>query len=433
MRAEKIVDELRPDGRVAVVGLGYVGLPLATALAAAGVTVIGYDTDDSRIAELSNGQIELLGPLESSRLVDARLTLTSDVSQMKGCATFIVAVQTPLTAQAAPDLSALLAACEDVAAMLSAGALVVIESTVYPGVTRTKCLPVLQRHGFHCGRDFYLAYAPERISPGDPPEVIGGIRRIVGGYDEVSLNRAIGLYGRIVSTDIYPAASIEIAEMAKVVENGQRDVNIAFVNEVAKACQALGLDSGEVLDACATKWNFHRYKPGLVGGHCIAVDPYYLHYIAAVNGVDMGVGSEARSLNDSMAQYVADRVLALTSNVSGPRVGVLGFSYKGGVGDIRHTGVASMIRRLSDCGAWVQAYDPLVDKAAAKDMYGVALAQVDDELANLDALVVAVAHPQFDDDMLERCASRVKREGVIVDITGTAPQAVLEQRRSWRL
>jgi UDP-N-acetyl-D-galactosamine dehydrogenase len=405
------------DDHVAVVGLGYVGRPLALALAGSGASVVGYDRDPARVADLS-GRCPAID-------------ITADRTGMRGCDAFVIAVQTPVSADRRPDLSALLAACADVGAVLRPGGLVVIESTVHPGVTRRECVPVLESHGLRCGRDFHLAYAPERLSPGDPPDMVGGVRRIVGGFDDTSLTRAIRLYRRIGSVDLHPVASIEVAEMAKVVENAQRDVNVAFVNEIARACAGLDLDSREVLDACATKWNFHRYQPGLVGGHCIAVDPYYLEHVAQAAGIRLPIVSSARAVNDSMAAFVADRLLDLLRLDRPPRVGVLGFSYKAGVDDIRNTGVATLVQRLVERDATVLAHDPVVSELAVKEAYQVVLVGLG-ALEELDALVVAVAHPQFG-PVLAGCGRRVSPEGIVVDLTGTVSRQELCGRRAWFL
>jgi UDP-N-acetyl-D-galactosamine dehydrogenase len=382
--------------KLAVIGLGYVGLPVAVAFARHGADVTGFDIDATRIAELKAG-------CDRTREVDAgdlrypSLHLSCDPAALAAADFYIVTVPTPIDNARRPDLSALLAASRTVGKALKQGDIVVYESTVYPGATEEDCVPVLeQASGLTAGRDFTVGYSPERINPGDKAHRFETIKKVVAGQDARTLDIVSAVYGSVVTAGLHKAPSIKVAEAAKVIENSQRDLNIAFMNELSAIFHLLGIDTKDVLAAAATKWNFLNFTPGLVGGHCIGVDPYYLTYRAQKAGYHPDVILAGRRINDAVSVRVARECMKRLHRAGSRtgRVTVLGLTFKENVVDIRNSQVVEMIREFGEFGIDVQVHDPVADKAAAAHEYGIAL-KADGELLPADAVVVAVAHDAY--------------------------------------
>ena len=396
--------------KIAVIGLGYVGLPLLVALARHH-DVTGFDIDERRIAEL-NGGLDRTGEFDQLELKAIASNLTSDSEAIAGHDIYIVTVPTPVDAAMEPDLSAVRGASETIGRRLRRGAVVVYESTVYPGVTEEICGPILaQESGLECGRDFFLGYSPERINPGDRSHTIERITKVVAGQTEAVAQRLAGLYGSVNGGDVFVAASIRTAEAAKVIENAQRDINIAFVNEVAKIFGHIGLSMHDVLAASRTKWNFLDFTPGLVGGHCIGVDPYWLAHAARQAGLDPEVVLAGRRMNDSMASYVAEQVHAKLAR--GSEILVLGLTFKENVPDLRNSKVVDLVQQLAALGHHVSVFDPIADSNEARDLYGIEL--VAQPGSGYDCVVAAVAHLPFTKLSV---GSLVKETGLIADIKG---------------
>ncbi len=414
--------------KIAVVGLGYVGLPLAVALAAKH-SVVGFDIDTQRVASLKQGN-DVTHEISADQLNAASgLTITSDASDMKGCDIFIVTVPTPIDDANRPDFTALLNACSLVGPNLSKGNIVVFESTVYPGVTEEICGPELERFsGLNAGVDFKLGYSPERINPGDKDRPIHKIMKVVAGGDAQTLDKLADLYGSIIEAGIHRASSIKVAEAAKVIENTQRDVNIALMNEISKIFDRIGIRTSEVLEAAGTKWNFLKFHPGLVGGHCIGVDPYYLTAKAEQLGYHPQVILSGRRINDGMGAYVAQRVVKLLARRDQPihnaRVGILGFTFKENVPDIRNSKVVDIYKELLAFGVEPMVHDPVADAETVEKAYGVKLHDLE-ELSNLSALIVAVAHDQFSDLDGARINEMLAADGVVIDVRSKVDPASL--------
>jgi UDP-N-acetyl-D-galactosamine dehydrogenase len=382
--------------KIAVSGLGYVGLPVAVAFARSGAPVIGYDLSGERIAELRGGR-DRTGEVDPADLAKANLRFTSEAADLAAADFFIVAVPTPIDAALKPDLTALLAASETVGRALRTGSIVVYESTVYPGATEEDCLPVLESaSGLRGGHDFTVGYSPERINPGDRAHRFESIAKVVAGQDAATLDIVAEVYGAVVTAGIHRAPSIKVAEAAKVIENTQRDLNIAFMNELSAIFQQLGIDTGDVLAAARTKWNFLPFTPGLVGGHCIGVDPYYLTHRAERTGYHPQVILAGRQINDGVGQRIANECLRLLKRdgQAAPRVTVLGLTFKENVPDIRNSKVVDIVRELQSAGVTVQVHDPLANAADAEREYGIALLDETD-LAPADAVILAVAHDAY--------------------------------------
>jgi UDP-N-acetyl-D-galactosamine dehydrogenase len=382
--------------KIAVIGLGYVGLPVAAAFARAGSEVIGFDIDATRVRELRAGQ-DRTREVETADLKRATLDLTSDKAALKGGDFFIVTVPTPIDAANRPDLSAMLEASRMVGTVLKRGDIVVYESTVYPGAVEEDCVPILERaSGLKAGADFDVGYSPERINPGDKKHRFETITKVVSAQNARALDIVADVYGSVVTAGIHRAPSIKVAEAAKVIENTQRDLNIAFMNELSLIFQALGVDTGDVLAAAATKWNFLPFQPGLVGGHCIGVDPYYLTYRAEKAGYHPEVILAGRRINDEMGREIARECIRGLLRRKG-RAGVvtiLGITFKENVPDIRNSRVIDVVRELNSFGVKVQIADPLADPRAVEEEYGVALSGID-ALEPADALILAVAHDAY--------------------------------------
>jgi len=410
----------------AVVGLGYVGLPVALALARHYAPVLGFDVSEARIEALERG-IDATGEVDREALAAGKLKLTSDARALKGASFFVVTVPTPIDGERRPDLTALKGACQLVGPALTPGALVVFESTVYPGLTREICGPLLAAaSGLAHGRDFKLAYSPERINPGDKAHRLETIVKVVAAEDEASLERAAAVYQRIVPAGIHRAPSIEVAEAAKVIENTQRDLNIALMNELAIIFDRLGISTRDVLAAARTKWNFMPFVPGLVGGHCIGVDPYYLTARAEAAGYFPQVILAGRRINDGMGGYIAQRLvkmlIAAERPVRGARIGILGLTFKENVPDIRNSRVPDIIRELAEFDVRTLVHDPLADREEAKKVYGIELVALEG-FGRIDGLILAVPHKSYEVDRPERLMSLLGAGGVFIDVKSAIERA----------
>lgn len=404
--------------RVAIVGLGYVGLPVALAFARKFEDTVGFDVSESRVNALRKNS-DWTGEVTEADLEASTLALTSDPADLRGCTFFVVAVPTPLDPDRRPDLGPLLAASRTVGSALSPGAVVVYESTVYPGVTEERCGAVLaQASGLTPSRDFKLGYSPERINPGDKLHTFEKIVKVVSGEDPETLERVAAAYEAVVDAGVHRAASIKVAEAAKVIENTQRDVNIALMNELALIFDRLGIRTQDVLEAAGTKWNFLPFTPGLVGGHCIGVDPYYLTAKAEALGYHPEVILAGRRINDDMGHYVAEKTVKLLRKqdhaIRGARIAVLGMTFKENVPDLRNSRVPDITNELREYGIEPIVHDPLASAEEARREYGIDLRPFD-ALTELDGVIVAVPHRQYLDD-LEAILAGVREGGVIVDV-----------------
>ena len=405
---------------VVVVGLGYVGLPLAIALAKS-VDTWGLDVDASRIAELEKGQ-DRTGEIGADRLAASTLQLTTNPTACPDADYYIVTVPTPVDADNRPDLGIVMAATRTVGGMLKPGrrSIVVYESTVYPGVTEEMCGPELERvSGLACGRDFFLAYSPERINPGDREHTVDRITKVVSGQTPDVLNAVADLYGQVTSGGVFRAASIKAAEAAKVIENAQRDINIAFVNEITQIFAKMDLSVWDVLAAAGTKWNFLRFEPGLVGGHCIGVDPYYLAHRATELGCDPRIILSGRAMNDGMAGWVARAVHDWHAGGAG-RVLVLGLAFKQDVPDLRNSKVADLVAAFEELGHRVDVHDPLVSADEAHHEYGLEL--VDQPAGPYDLIVLAVPHAGLVENFA-RFAGLLGTGGGVADLKNALAEA----------
>ncbi len=418
--------------RIAVIGLGYVGLPLATALSEHFET-LGYDIDAARIDELKAGH-DRTGELSPGRLAGARLGLSADVADLEGADIFVVAVPTPLDAENRPDLGALLAASETVGARLGSGAVVVYESTVWPGVTEEICVPVLERaSGLAAGTDFHVGYAPERMNPGDPAHGIAHITKVVAGQTPEVAERLAGLYGALNGGNVFIARDIRTAEAAKAIENAQRDINIAFINEVAQLFSTLGLSTHDVLDAARTKWNFLDFTPGLVGGHCIGVDPYYLAHRAAEVGHDPQIILAGRRTNDAMGAFVADQIERRLGAAEGP-VLILGVTFKENVPDVRNSQVPGVVAQLAARGIETAVHDPIADADEVKTRHGIRLLPGLEGAGPYACVLGAVAHAPYRAFTSATFASLLRPGGLVVDIKNMWRDTALpEGLRRWTL
>lgn len=382
--------------KIAIIGLGYVGLPVAAAFARAGVPVTGFDIDQRRIAELRAFH-DRTHEVEAADLRHPSLSFTHEVKELASSDFFIVTVPTPIDEARQPDLGAMFAASRTVGTVLKTGDIVVYESTVYPGAVEDECVPILEKtSGLKAGADFNVGYSPERINPGDKQHRFETIMKVVSAQDAPTLDIVASVYGSVVKAGIHRAPSIKVAEAAKVIENTQRDLNIAFMNELSLIFQALNIDTGDVLAAARTKWNFMPFQPGLVGGHCIGVDPYYLTYRAERAGYHPEVILAGRRINDGMGQRVARECIRglLRRKSNGGVVTILGLTFKEGVPDTRNSRVIDIVRELESFGLTVQVSDPMADPADAMHEYGVKLVDVE-ALQPADAVIMAVAHQSY--------------------------------------
>jgi UDP-N-acetyl-D-galactosamine dehydrogenase len=406
---------------ISVIGLGYVGLPVATTFARSGARVIAFDIDVHRIGELAKGH-DHTGEVESSALRAQTLTLTSKPSDIGAADFHIVTVPTPINASKQPDLEPLRKASRTIGGALKKGDIVVYESTVYPGVTEDECIPELEKaSGLKWKTDFNVGYSPERINPGDKDRRFDNILKIVSADTPATLDIVDSVYRSVVTAGTHRAPSIRVAEFAKVLENTQRDINIALINEVALICDRLHVDTRDVLSAAGTKWNFLPFRPGLVGGHCIGVDPFYIAHKAEEVGYHPHVIHSGRRVNDGMGIYVANRVARSIMRLSGngrPLVTILGVTFKENVPDIRNTRVVDIVRELEDFGIGVQLHDPMADAGLLREEYGLTLTPLA-ELKPADAVVVAVAHRSYGEGRWKFVRPLLKPAGgFVADVPG---------------
>ncbi|MHB1950463.1 MAG: nucleotide sugar dehydrogenase [Acidiferrobacteraceae bacterium] len=431
-------EQISASETVAVVGLGYVGLPLAVEFGKRQRT-IGYDLNEAKIAHYRRF-VDPTGEVSSDDLRQAsRLECTSDATRLAEADYIVVAVPTPVDQAHQPDFGPLIGASEAVGAHMKRGAIVIYESTVYPGATEEVCVPVLARaSGMQWKKDFHVGYSPERINPGDKEHTLARIVKVVSGDDAATLERVAALYGRIVHAGVYRASSIKVAEAAKVIENTQRDLNIALMNELAILFDRLGIDTLEVLQASGTKWNFLPFRPGLVGGHCIGVDPYYLTHKADMLGYHPQVILAGRRINDGMGKFIAEqtvkRMISAGSPVKGATINVLGLTFKENCPDLRNSRVIDVIRELESYGACVHVHDPVPVQEEAVHEYGVRL-ETWEELPVGQALVVAVAHRQFLQTPLDRLLDKLTPQGTFIDVKSQFDANALRSRgvNLWRL
>ena len=424
--------------KVSLVGLGYVGMPIAVAFARK-IDVVGYDLNKQKI-ELYKQGFDPTREVGDDAIKATTVEFTADETRLKDAKFHIVAVPTPVNDDHTPDLTPVEGASRIVGRNLVPGSIVVFESTVYPGVTEDVCVPILEKEsGLTCGVDFKVGYSPERINPGDKVHRLETIKKIVSGMDEETLDIVAKVYSLVVEAGVHRAESIKVAEAAKVIENSQRDINIAFMNELSIIFNKMGVDTKAVLEAAGTKWNFLKFFPGLVGGHCIGVDPYYLTYKAEMLGYHSQVILAGRRINDDMGKYVAENtvknLIAADKAVKGARVAVLGFTFKENCPDTRNSKVFDIIKELREYGIEPVVADPQADAEEAKHLYGIEFVDLS-EVRNMDAVVLAVAHTEFADfKMQEIDAMFGKGDKVLMDIKGVLCRKEYEAAgyRYWRL
>ncbi|MCQ6563035.1 nucleotide sugar dehydrogenase [Paenibacillus mendelii] len=385
------------QGHIAVIGMGYVGLPVALAFSNK-VKVIGFDVNQEKIDRLNRG-IDPTGDVGDERVDASSIDFTSDERRLEEADVFIIAVPTPVQDDKVPDLQFVKSASKAVGKRLKRGAIVVYESTVYPGVTEEVCMPILEAEsGLKCGTDFKIGYSPERINPGDKVHRLENIVKIVSGMDEETLGVVAQLYELVIEAGVWRAESIKVAEAAKVIENAQRDINIAFMNELSIIFNNMGIDTKAVLQAAGTKWNFLKFAPGLVGGHCIGIDPYYLTYKAEGTGYHSKIILAGRHINDGMGKYVAQQIIKMLvkqkKDISHIKIGVLGLTYKENCSDIRNTKVTDIIQEFREYGITTLVADPLADREQVYEEYGIELSDLS-ALHNLNVVLVAVPHTRF--------------------------------------
>lgn len=435
---EKIVNQ---EEKIAVVGLGYVGMPIAVAFAKK-VQVIGYDLNSAKITLYKQG-IDPTNEVGAEGVKNSTVEFTSDEQKLREAKFIIVAVPTPVNTDHTPDLTPVVGASEIVGRNLTKGAIVVYESTVYPGCTEDVCIPILEKEsGMKCGVDFKVGYSPERINPGDKVHRLENIHKIVSGMDEQSLEDIKNVYDLVIEVGTHPVSNIKTAEAVKVVENSQRDINIAFMNELAMVFDRMGIDTNEVVDGMNTKWNALGFRPGLVGGHCIGVDPYYFTYEAEKLGYHSQIILNGRIVNDNMGAYVADaavkQMIAAGQAPKKSKVVILGLTFKENCPDTRNSKVDDIIKRLGEYGIEPVVIDPWANKADAMHEYGVELKTMDDA-KNADCVIVAVAHKEFKEMSLNDIKSLFKNcsdaEKVLLDVKGLYKIEDLKKSgmRYWRL
>lgn len=429
------------EENISLVGLGYVGLPIAVAFSKK-ARVIGFDLNKEKI-ELYKKGIDPTEEVGNDAIKNCTVEFTSDETKLREAKFHIVAVPTPVNDDHTPDLSLVEGASQIVGRNLTQGSIVVYESTVYPGVTEEVCVPILEKEsGLRCGSDFKVGYSPERINPGDKVHRLETIVKIVSGMDEESLEEIAKVYELVVEAGVYRAESIKVAEAAKVIENSQRDINIAFMNELSIIFNKMGIDTQSVLKAAETKWNFLKFYPGLVGGHCIGVDPYYLTYKAEQLGYHSQIILSGRRINDDMGKYVAESVVKALikagTAIKNAKVAILGFAFKENCPDTRNTKVIDIVRELKDYGIMATVSDPVADKKEAKNLYGMNIADIS-EIKDCDAIILAVAHEQFkslglaDIDRMFKKVDNNKK--VLADIKGILDRKEYEnaEYNYWRL
>lgn len=435
---EKLLEQ---EASLAVVGLGYVGMPIAVEFSKH-IKVIGFDINKSKIEAYKNG-IDPTKEVGDEEISKSKVEWTSDEKRLHEAKFIIVAVPTPVNDDTTPELSPVVGASEIVGRNLTKGTIVVFESTVYPGVTEETCKPILEREsGLVCGKDFKIGYSPERINPGDKVHRLTTIKKIVSGMDEETLNEVAKVYEIVVEAGVYRATSIKVAEAAKVIENSQRDINIAFMNELSIMFNKMGIDTLDVLEAAGTKWNFLPFRPGLVGGHCIGIDPYYLTYRAEQLGYHSQIILSGRRINDGMGKYVAEQtvkqLIKKHKSIKNTRVGCLGITFKEDCPDTRNTKVYDILKELKEYGINPIVCDPVADAPDAKRFYGVELVDIS-ELKDLDCLIIAVMHKEFKELSIEDIQKMFKEKdnskNIIIDVKGAKNKQELQSLgfSYWRL
>lgn len=420
--------------KICVIGLGYVGLPLAR-LFSTKYNTIGFDMNQKRVDALMSGHdatLEVSDELLQDAINNHGFICTTDIEEIRGCNFYVVAVPTPVDENNRPDLRPLWGASETVGKVISKGDIVVYESTVYPGVTEEECLPVVERvSGLKFNEDFFAGYSPERINPGDKLHTVEKIKKVTSGSTPEIADVVDGVYNSVLVNGTHKAPSIKVAEASKIIENSQRDVNIAFMNELAKIFNAMGIDTHDVIEAAASKWNFIKLSPGLVGGHCISVDPYYLIQKAQVYGVLPRVMSSARRLNDGMGDYVANQVIKLMNKkgvlVKDSNILILGITFKENCPDIRNTKVVDIYHTLQEYTNNITVYDPWANAEAVKKEYNVPIVCQSSDLkfCEYDAIILAVAHKEFMDMKFK---SLLAENGVVYDVKGVLERYVVDGR-----
>lgn len=430
MISESVLDSVR----IGIIGLGYVGLPLALAFAKRFPGTIGFDIDSRKVMAIASGD----DPCDEGYDAEIRcssLITTSSIEDLKGCNFFVVTVPTPVDRDNRPDLSYVRSASKLVGKVLSKGGLVVFESTVYPGVTEDICGPEIElASGLVRGRDFKLGYSPERVNPGDRDHSLDNVVKIVSGEDDETLDLVAQVYGAIVKVGVHRSSSIKVAEAAKVVENTQRDLNIALMNELAIIFDRMNVRTSEVLAAASTKWNFLRFSPGLVGGHCIGVDPYYLTSKAEQLGYMPEVILAGRRVNDEMGHFIAQRTVKLMARsgvqITRARVGILGLTFKENVSDVRNSRVPSIVAELQSFNMDVLVHDPRADNGSVHEEYGIGLVSWD-EITEVDALIFAVAHKELLTRPSEELWTKIRGNGVFVDVKSVIDRNNIPERVSY--
>lgn len=430
---------LKGEKAIAVVGLGYVGMPLTVEFGKVAGKVIGFDIKKQRIDELSNSN-DTTGETTAEDLKNSRIDFTADPKRLREASVIIVAVPTPIDKYKIPDLKPLESASRIVGENIQRGSVVVYESTVYPGVTEDICVSIIEQYsGMKCGKDFRIGYSPERINPGDKEHSLTNIIKVVAGGDKETTELLAKIYGLIVKAGIHKAPDIRTAEAAKVIENIQRDLNIALINELAIIFHKLGLDTRDVLDAASTKWNFLRFEPGLVGGHCIGVDPYYLTFKAQSIGYHPEVILSGRRINDSMGKYIAEQAIKhlIISNkaVKGSKILILGFTFKDNVKDIRNTRVIDIYNELKEYGVEPHVHDPHASHDDVSAEYGIKLMQTPEEKRPFDGIIIAVKHRVYADYSMEYLKGLCNSNASIIDVKGIyrKDEALEAGLNYWRL
>jgi UDP-N-acetyl-D-galactosamine dehydrogenase len=435
---ERIV---KREEKISVIGLGYVGIPIAVAFARK-TDVIGFDVNKEKVKLYQKG-IDPTKEVGDNEIMSTTVEFTSNESDLKKAKFFIIAVPTPVNTDHSPDLSPIEMASHIVGRNLTKDAIVVYESTVYPGVTQEICIPILEKEsGMKCGPDFKVGYSPERINPGDQVHRLNKIIKVVSGFDEVTLDTIAKVYELVAEAGVYRAASIKVAEAAKVIENSQRDINIAFMNELSIIFNKMGIDTMEVLNVARTKWNFLDFYPGLVGGHCIGVDPYYLTYKAEQLGYHSQIILSGRRINDDMGKYVVEnlvkKIILADIPIKNVRVAILGFTFKENCQDSRNTKIINIINEMKEYGMIPIITDPQANVEDARNEYGVELVSID-RINNMDAVIIAVAHNEFlsltMDEIDKFYKKNANNKKVMIDIKGVLDRRVLEDAGYiyWRL
>ncbi len=440
MLFDTLYDRLREGKeKLAVIGMGYVGMPIAVEFAQRGIRVIGFDLNPDKIVAYKSG-VDPTREVGDEVVRNSKVEFTADETKLREAKFFIVAVPTPVNSDHTPNLGPIESACQILGRNLTKGSIIVFESTVYPGVTEEVCLPILEKNsGLICGKEFKVGYSPERINPGDRVHRLSTIKKIVSGMDNETLDIAALVYGIVVDAGIHKAESIKVAEAAKVIENSQRDINIAFMNELSIIFNKMGIDTLAVLKAAETKWNFLNFRPGLVGGHCIGVDPYYLTYKAEMMGYHSQIILSGRRINDDMGKYIAENVvkelIRAEKPVKNARVAILGFTFKENCPDTRNSRVYDIIRELREYDINPLVSDPIADAEEAKRLYDIELVDLHG-IKNMDAIIVAVAHDELAGLTRENIDGMYgKGRRILVDVKGVFDKSVYEADKYsyWRL